>query len=230
MKIDMHTHCLPISRCSNDYAEDIPEAFVKKGIDAIVLTNHCYPAHLEPISMDLKEQAEIYLDVYRRCKAKGEEVGLKVFFGVELKLINEPHSPEFLLYGLSEEEFLESYPLYNMSQRELFDFCNKKDILMIQAHPFREEQGYEPGDMRYAHGVEIYNAHPYFANGFDRANPLADENGLLKTAGTDFHGKAQAGMLWTVVPDCIEDQFMLRDFIKSGKIEVVNENGVIFKQ
>lgn len=225
----MHTHCLPISRCAHHQPEDLPEIFLKKGINAIVLTNHCYPAHLTPLTEDLNEQAEIYIDTYRRCKAKGEEVGVKVIFGVELKLINEPNTPEFLLYGLSEEDFKESFPLYNKTQEELFEFCNSKNVLMIQAHPFREEQGYAPANMEFLHGLEVYNGHPHFDNGLKNTIPLTDRYNLLKTAGTDFHVEMQAGLVYIEMPEKIEDQFMLRDYIKNGKIEIYNTNGMVYK-
>ena len=159
MKIDLHTHCLPASQCALYHPELLPEMFSKKKIDAIVLTNHYYPYHCNALSPDIKEQARIYVDVYHRCKKKGDEIGVKVFLGAELKLINEPNKPEFLIYGLSEEVFLSSYPLYNKSQKELFDFCNETDVLMFQAHPYRIEQGYATCDMRYVHGIEVYNPH-----------------------------------------------------------------------
>ena len=229
MKIDMHTHCLPISRCAHHKPEELPEFFLKKQIDAIVLTNHCYPAHLTPLTDDLKEQAEIYVDTFKSCKKKGEEIGFKVFFGVELKLINEPDAPEFLLYGISEEEFKNTFPLYNKTQKELFDFCNERNILMIQAHPFRKEQGYSPANMKYLHGLEVYNGHPHFDNGLKDTVPLIDKYKLLKTAGSDFHIEMQAGLVYVTVPDEIEDQFMLRNYIKSGKTEISNLSGIVYK-
>ena len=228
MKIDMHTHCLPISRCAHHQPEEITEMFLKKGVNAIVLTNHCYPAHLTPLSENLETQADIYLETYRRCKKAGENIGITVIFGVELKLINEPHAPEFLLYGISEEEFKNSFPLYNKTQQELFDYCNQKDILMVQAHPFREEQGYAPADMHYLHGIEIYNAHPYFDCGLKKTLSLTDQYNLLKTVGTDFHIEMQAGLVWADIPDDIKDQFALRDYLKNGKIQISDNNGIIY--
>ena len=136
MKIDMHTHCLPVSRCAHHQPNELPEIFKKNGIDAIVLTNHCYPNHCDPLSSNLNEQTKIYIDIFNRCKIAGDKIGFKVFFGSEIKLINEPNKPEFLLYGLSEEDFLSSYPLYNASQKELFDFCEQKNIIMVQSHPY----------------------------------------------------------------------------------------------
>ena len=128
MRIDLHTHCKPVSVCGKFPPEQLPEIISQKGIDAIVLTNHCYPRHCDALSPDLGEQARIFVEVFHRCKARGDELGFKVFFGVELKLINEPNRPEFLLYGLSEQDFLDSYPLYNCTQKELFDFCNEKNV------------------------------------------------------------------------------------------------------
>ena len=227
MKIDLHTHCLPVSLCAEHQAEELPGYFRQAGVDAIVLTNHCYPAHCDPLSPDPKEQARIYLDTYHRCKAKGDAVGVKVFFGAEIKLINESHCPEFLLYGLSEQDFAESYPLYNHTQKELFDFCNEKDILMVQAHPFRFEQGHAPADMRYVHGIEAYNPHPSFDSRIAEAVKLATEHGKIMTSGSDFHVNGQVGAAGMIVPDGIEDQFMLRDFLRTGKPSIFDRKGLI---
>ena len=226
MKIDMHTHCLPISRCAHHGPEELPDFFKSAGIDAVVLTNHCYPAHCSVFGDDFKAQAEGYVDVFKRCKAKGDEIGFKVFFGSEIKLINEPNKPEFLLYGISENDYLKSFPLYNMTQKELFDFCNNKDILMVQSHPFRTEQGYAPADIRYMHGVEVFNPHLSFPPRFDEAFKMAEDNDKLKTSGSDFHVNVQAGLAGMIVPDLIENQFMLRDYLKTKRYSIFNKDGV----
>lgn len=227
MKLDMHTHCLPVSKCARVDADQLPSIVLSEEIDAIVLTNHCYPRHCDSLSDDLMKQAHIYVDVYRRCKAAGEKVGVLVIFGVEVKLINEPHTPEFLLYGISEDEFINSYPLYNLTQKELFDFCNKKDILMVQAHPFRSTQGYEPADMRYLHGLEAYNPHHSGAQYLEACLELAEQNGIIVTAGSDFHTVDQAGSAWMLVSDQIEDQFMLRDHLKKEKAILFGREGCV---
>ena len=230
MRIDMHTHCAPVSVCGKFQPERLPEIFSQHDIDAIVLTNHCYPRHCDALSPDLQEQARIFVEVFHRCKARGDELGIKVFFGVELKLINEPNRPEFLLYGLSEQDFLESYPLYNCTQKELFDFCNQKNIVMVQAHPYRLEQGYAPADMRYVHGVEVYNPHPSFESRMEDALRLAEENGKLKTSGSDFHVERQAGVAGMIVPDDIEDQFMLRDYLRTNHAVIFDHNGILLSE
>lgn len=225
MKIDMHTHCKPISGCAWHQPEEIPHMSKNAGIDAIVLTNHCYPQHLMCLSDDLKEQAEIFVETYKNCKKKGDEIGLKVFFGVELKLINLPHKPEFLLYGLSEEDFIESFPLYDKTLEELFDFCNKKDIVLVQAHPYSNE----PVDMNYVHGVEVYNPHPLRNPHYEKTLKLAVDNNKIKTSGADFHTKTQAGDSGMIIPDYISNQFELRDYLKQNKVTIFDRNGILYQ-
>lgn len=231
MKLDLHVHCKPVSLCAHHPPEELPAHFQKAGMDGFVLTNHCYPAHCEPLCPgDPAGQAQAYRETYRRCKAAGDAIGVKVFFGAELKLINEPHQPEFLLYGISEEDFLASYPLWDKSQAELFAFCEAHDILMVQAHPYRTGQGYEPADMRYLHGVEIYNPHPHFDPRVADCVALADAHGkTVRTAGTDFHVGPQAGGAGVIVPDTVADQFALRDFLRTGQITVFDRDGIVYE-
>ena len=228
MKIDMHTHCLPVSRCAHHTAEQLPEIFKAAGLDAVVLTNHCSPHHCDSLSADPSEQAKIFVETYHRAREAGERVGVRVLFGVEVKLINEPAKPEFLLYGISEQTFLSSYPLYNLTQKELYDFCNQNDIIMVQSHPFRSEQGYLPSDMRFVHGIEIYNAHPNFNPRFEEAESLAREHSKIMTAGSDCHVKEQAGSAGMIFLSGIADQFKLRDRIKSGRQIIFSRNGEIY--
>lgn len=229
MKIDLHTHCLPVSRCAHHEPELLPQIFKDAKMDGFVLTNHCYPYHNDPLGDSFEKQAKVYVDVFHRCKNAGDKVGIKVFFGVELKLINEPNAPEFLLYGISEQDFLDTFPLYNETQKSVFDFCNEKDVLMVQAHPLRSEHGCKPADMRYMHGIEVFNAHPRVINRFKETLKLAEQNQKLKTSGTDFHELIQAGSGGAIVPDEITDQFMLRDYLKIGKIQIFDKNGIIYQ-
>lgn len=230
MRIDMHTHSLPVSGCAHHEPELVPEFLKAAGIDAIVLTNHYCNWHCKKLGDTLEEQAKVYVDTFKRCKEKGESIGVKVFFGAEIKLDKEVNAPEFLLYGLSEEAFLESYPLYNVSQKELFDFCEKNNILMVQSHPYRSEQGYSPADMNYAHGVEVYNPHLCFPARYEEALKLATDNDKIKTSGSDFHVKDQAGLAGMIVPDDICDQFMLRDFLRERKAVIFDENGILYEE
>lgn len=230
MKIDLHTHCKPVSICAHHRYDEIPQMIKDAGLDAFVLTNHYFAKHCDKLSDDLHEQACIYVDVFRKCKEIGEKIGIKVFFGAEARLMDvNPHKPEFLLYGISEEEFIDSFPIYGFNQKELFDYCNEKNILMIQAHPYRYEQNYAPADMRYVHGVEVYNGNSGFENRFEDSLKLAIDNNLIKTGGSDFHNKIHAGA-GMIVPDYIEDQFMLRDYLKTRECVIFDKSGIIYEE
>ncbi len=228
MKVDTHVHTRPVSLCATKTSEELPAYFAAAGVDAFLLTNHYYPAHCNPLSDDLAEQARLYLDSFYRCRKAGKACGVKVFFGCEVKLINEPHTPEFLLIGISEELFFSSYPLYTYTQRELFAFCNTNDILMVQAHPFRAEQGYQPADVRYMHGVEVHNSqfipHP------EETHALAKQYGLIMTAGSDLHRCEQAGLAYMTVPDTVVDQFTLRDALRRGPWILCDQHGVMYRE
>lgn len=215
MKVDLHCHCNPGSQCATVSPEESPALLKAAGVDGMVLVNHCYPRHCNSLTSDIKEQPYRYVEVYHRAKKAGEAVGVKVFFGAEVTLINEAKKMEFLLYGISEEDFIESFPLYTYSQKELFEYCNQKDILMIQAHPFRDEQGHSLADVRYMHGIEAMNEHINFADHFEEAVRIAKEHNLIITGGCDYHYPQQAGMGGMILPDTIEDQFMLRDDLRS---------------
>jgi hypothetical protein len=49
----------------------------------------------------------------------------------------------------------------------------------------------------------------------DKAQKFAAEHHLLQTGGCDFHYPHQAGLAGMILPDTIEDQFMLRDYLRS---------------
>lgn len=74
MKIDMHTHCLPVSRCAHHVAELLPDMFREASVDAIVLTNHCSPYHCDVLGETHEKQAMAYINTYRRCKKIGDSI------------------------------------------------------------------------------------------------------------------------------------------------------------
>ncbi len=225
MKIEMHAHTKPGSICAHHSPEEVPEMFVKAGYGAVVLTNHYYPDHLNCLSFDIKTQPHEFVKIYHRTKIAAEKLGLKVFFGAEVKLINVENTPEFLLYGISEEDFISSFPLYSLSQKELYDFCCDKNILMVQAHPYRA--GYTPAELQYMHGVEVYNPHPLCDPKFKETFELSAN--MIKTAGSDFHIYSQAGDAGMIIPDYISDQFMLRDWLMNNPATIFSKQDIIIK-
>lgn len=213
MKIDTHTHCLEVSRCAHHQPEELPHYYKNAGFDAFVLTNHCCPIHLDYFGTDQDVQIKAYIDAYKRAKKEGAEIGVKVLFGCEIKLMRSAYGTEFLLFGITEEEFARSFPLYNMTQKELFEYCNSNNLLMYQTHPFRIEQGYHLADLSYMHGLEAYNGHPNFDPRFYQCKAFAKSAGIKISAGSDFHYKPQAGSCGMLVDSAIETSEDLRDYM-----------------
>ena len=47
------------------------------------------------------------------------------------------------------------------------------------------------------------------------------------TSGSDFHVNGQAGAAGMIIPDHIEDQFALRDFLKTAEPKIYTRNGLL---
>lgn len=186
MKIEMHAHTLPVSPCARHYPADCVRALEKMGYDAVVVTNH-YSRHvwLNVLKGTQAEKMSAYLNAYHECCAAAQT--LKVLLGAEVALQTDSGWAEFLLYGVDEEFLRTAPPLIELTQQELHELCHANGIVVVQAHPFRSEQGHTPWDTRYMDGVEV-NCHPYFLRREEQVRALAEENGLLITAGSDFHG------------------------------------------
>lgn len=90
-------------------------------------------------------------------------------------------------------------------------------------------KGDAPANMRYVHGVEVYNPHLRFDARYEDSLKLAEQNGKIKTAGSDFHIECQAGLAGMIIPDYVNNQFELRDYLKSEKQTLFDKNGVIYE-
>lgn len=224
MKLDLHAHCQPASPCAGIRAEELAENYAKAGFDGFVLTNHI-TRHLinqYPADFTTRRQAQMYVDTYYKAKECGEKIGIRVIFGAEVKLGFEPNHPEFLLYGFTPEQMLDSHPLYILRQRELFAYCEKMNILMIQAHPMREAQGYHIADLAYMHGIEVCNPgfdkHPEITSG--RLIATARANNFVMSAGNDLHNKGQETPTGIILSSIVDDSLELRDTMQSGAYRI----------
>lgn len=219
MKIDLHVHSLPASRCAQFQAEEVPGRLKAAGVDAFCLCNHYYPGHLSQIGENLQEQIEAFMKCFENCRDAAQKLNMTVLFGAEVKLIQLPSHPEFLLYGLTPEILRKALPLYDYTQEQLYRFCQEENLLMYQAHPYRTEQGYAPADPAYMDGIEVYNGHAIFDPKYEMTRTFASTHGLAMSAGSDFHDPADAGRGGIIVPDGIRitDAAELRDYLKENR-------------
>lgn len=218
MKLDMHVHS-GFSECAQVTYRDAVDAFASIG-ENFVLCNHYNALYTRGYGGRYGEEyPRKFVEEFYNAREYGVSKGIKVFFGIEVAICM-PDCPyaEFLIYG-ARPQFLLDHPLvYELSQRELYELCEENSLLLVQAHPFRKEQGHFPHDMKYVHGVEI-NCHFRFLREEEKVRRLAEENKLIVTCGSDFHMMGQQGAGGIICGDA-QNEEELGEILKSNKFEI----------
>jgi hypothetical protein len=90
-----------------------------------------------------------------------------------------------LVYGVDEEFLLRNKELYKLGLQGFKKLISDKDILIVQAHPYRPYM--TPADPSLIDGVEVYNGNPRHDSNNDLAYEYALDNKLKMLSGSDFH-------------------------------------------
>jgi hypothetical protein len=217
-RIDLHVHTRESSFCGKTNGSIVAELYKKAGYDGLVITDHYNKSFFRrfPKTTSWEKKIDRFLLGYYGALEKGNQIGLKIFLGIELKFDDSPR--EFLIYGI-DESFLKAYPeLYKLGL-EKFRKLTKElapsyEILIYQAHPFRP--GITPVEPDLIDGIEVYNGNPRQNSNNKLAFSFAKKNNLRKISGSDFHrltDLARGGMILT---QKIEDS---RDLVQLLKKE-----------
>ena len=216
-RYETHLHTLPVSKCARQSVRQNLEFYASLGYDGIFITNHFLDGNINiDKNLPYEEQLEFYFSDYYEALRLSEEIGIKVFLGVEISY----RGTDFLIYGLDKEWFLAHPEIMDMKKSEELAFLIENGALVIQAHPYREDRHINHIRLfpRCVHGVEVINAsRPDFENAM--ADAYANAYQLLKIAGSDNHAgnnvKRLAG-IETSSPLLNEQDFISR--VKSGEI------------
>ena len=209
MKIDTHVHSMGISKCSRVTYKEIIDRKIAGGYGGVVLMNHCQPWYYDP--EELSKWKEDFILEYENANEYAKQKNFKLMLGIEVS-VSEPKWSDFLIFGITEEFIRLAPDLCRISQKELFEYCNKHGALMVQAHPFRMR--HEPMDCNYMHGMEI-NTQPTDLHNRNMVIKHAKENGLFITVGTDYHDNTADNRSGIIVPDNIENSVQLAQYLKS---------------
>ena len=222
-RYETHLHTYPVSRCAKSTVREALECYKSLGYDGIFITNHFLDGNIN-IEKDrpYEEKLEFYCSDYEEGLRLSEEIGIKVFFGVEMSY----KGTDFLIYGLDKSWYLAHPEIMNMVRSELLTFLMNSGALVIQAHPYREAHYIDHIRLfpRHVHGIEIINAsRPAFEN--DMAAYYAQYYGLIPVAGSDNHNttkkKALAGVEFDS-PIRDEADFVARVIAREAKIFTLN--------
>ena len=210
MLIDLHAHTSGISRCCRVPAPEVLRRAKEVGLDGIVLTNHYTKSYIG--DGDVRAFAEEYLREYAYTAACGEEIGCKVFFGIEVstELYRNVH---MLVYGV-DESFLRAHPaLYDYSQEELCRAVKEYGGVLVQAHPFRN--GTQVLDTAFLDGIEI-NCHPIYKNSYRKELiEIAEQTGRILTSGGDYHADTYRPKCGTYLPATVQNSVDIGRFLET---------------
>lgn len=218
-KYETHMHTSPVSVCAKAGVRESLEFYKSLGYDGVFITNHFLDGNVNlDHSLPYKEKIEIYFSDYENGVKIGAEIGIKVFFGVEMSY----KGTDFLVYGLDKEWFLSHPQIMDMKKSKELAYLRENGALVIQAHPFREDSYIDHVRLypSCVDGLEVLNA-----NRRDRENKMAmlyaDEYGFCKIAGSDNHlGGKQVKLAGISTETPISDE---RDFIsrvKDGRVTI----------
>jgi len=213
MLIDLHAHTREISRCCRIYADEVLRCAHDAGLDGIVLTNHYQKSYAE--GGDCDALAKRYVAAYEQARTLGEEIGQRVFFGIEVTL-EKYECAHLLIYGVTPHFILQNPTIFDDTQEELYEKVHAAGGLLVQAHPYRH--GEHLLDTRYLDGVEI-SCHPLYKSGTQlaRLSALAEERSLLLTCGGDYHADTYRPHCGVYLPDDLADGVALGNYLKNAK-------------
>lgn len=219
-KFELHAHSNPASGCSDLPPAELVERCKNAGAHGLVLTNHVVWWNREE---DKEAWCARYLKDYLDTKAAGEQMGIKVLLGFEAHF--PENSNDYLIFGPDESFIPEMYEHIGTSEREFYAACHSEDILILQAHPHRNNM--EPVDPAYLDGYEVFNMHPGHNSRVAVAAQLHANHGGVITGGTDFHHRGHEGSLFTCFAEMPQDEKDLVRLLKSGDYVFMMQDKVI---
>ena len=186
-KYETHMHTMEASACAHSSGAEMAEKYKSEGYDGIFVTDHFFNGNSAvPRDLPWKERIELFCKGYENAKKKGDEIGLKVFFGFEYG----DGGSDFLIYGLDKEWLMAHDYILEMELTRFLELARSEGGFAVQAHPFRDYP-YIRATKHCPHfvdAVEIINAsHPLDTPFNSHAAEFAGWYGLSVTAGSDAH-------------------------------------------
>ena len=103
-QFETHCHTAESSKCGVVSGGDVVDAMKQAGYMGTFITDHFYSRFFQKkkrAHLDWQVLVDQYLAGYKAAASRGDEIGFKVFLGLEVQAEDSP--VEFLVYGLDEE-------------------------------------------------------------------------------------------------------------------------------
>lgn len=213
---ELHAHTAETSRCAHNSAETLVDAYLKKGFQTVVITDHLSESTFEAkdaLDASWDEKVDIFLKGYRAAKAYAGEK-LHILLGMELRFAQKGNINDYLVYGVTEDFLRKNGDLLKMRLASFTKLAHKNGLMVVQAHPFRNDM--KIVNPEFLDGVEVFNACVRHNSRNEIARHWATLHGLLGTSGSDYHqtGDEGRGGIQTEAP--IKSNGELLTVLKSG--------------
>lgn len=178
--LETHAHTSEISACGHLTARELVRLHKEAGYDALVVTDHYLDGET-----NTDKQRRHFMRGYERAKEAGDELGIVVLPGMELRF-NDGGWDDFLVFLPDAACYLELKGLTDMRPKTFHQLAQREGLLFYQAHPYRSYlEG--PAPAAYLDGIEVYNGNPDQRNNNRKALRFAESHGLRQSSGSDVH-------------------------------------------
>lgn len=224
MKIETHLHSKYGSPCGQMDFPQILQSYKDLGYDCIVITEH-FDSYIfrEFLPQGSYEQkVDIYWENYKRFKLLAKEFGILILFGAEItfRFIDNMYA-HILVYG-ADDKFFKDKNIFELSYEDFYKYSRKRDVFLVQAHPFRLYVKQMPLNLLDA--IEVYNGGDALGGNSQnnqKALELAEKNNFKQFSGSDFHLLNQAGRGGIVAPDNITNNRQLVQFLRNNQPKLI---------
>ena len=227
IKVELHSHPLGGSPCADGDNLLAVKKFIDAGYGGVVCTTHYSKSYYENVFLGQthKEKIDYFFKVYDDFAKIAKENGLKTFCATEIRCV--PTNTEYTLVGFDRAFLYDNPPLFNLSQQELFVLAEKNGFFMYQTHPFRTDV--VAGNPEFMHGAECFNGHYHHKNNNELAKEFCEKYNLIGLVGTDYHHDDQPLTTGIMLPENINTEQELADFLKQGVFNVVADKDLYEK-
>lgn len=203
MIVDLHCHTQAYSGCAVDPLEDMVEAAIGRGLDALCVTEHeiVYPA------------SRAHAETSTRLN------GMALFRGVEISCYG-PNDIMAHIVVLGSED-LEG-PCYH--PRELERLAREQEAALILAHPFRYSDGAHTILRHLAVDAIEVDSCNVDARAAAQADELARTLRIPRVAGSDAHRACNVGLCATRLEAPARSVNELVGQIRAGRVRPVHWN------
>lgn len=219
-KTETHLHTAEVSRCSRLRAAEMVKCYHEADYKTVIITDHLTSRYMNSLGdIPWQDKITIFFHGYYKAKEAARQFDMNVLMGAEITFPGIDN--HYLIYGITKE-FLVSCPgLFQNGLEAFYEKAKKHNILVVQAHPYRDEKCFPT--LQYVDGIEVYNSNPRHNEYNDKAEELVRGNNLYCIAGSDAHRPEDLALSGVLTENEIKNMKEFIKIIKSGQFELIRE-------